>query len=162
MSELSQFPRSSAPQSLSPRSSLLRLLLIKRRLQQHCITEINLNCVCAICCSVLAVVRSPPCSICHSFGVEDKHTDENDSDHRTISVWICLLLPDSISAYFALSLALFCSLFLSLGGRGYKSSKQTFPLHCICTYLLHLNMFAQHMDQISNSSYIYTIEFYFV
>ena len=40
----------SAPRSLSPRSSLLGLLLIKRRLPQHCIAEINLNCVRAICC----------------------------------------------------------------------------------------------------------------
>lgn len=48
-----------------------------------------------VCVSVkgaLTVVSSPPCSICHSFGAEDKHTDQNDSDHKTISVWICLLL----------------------------------------------------------------------
>lgn len=37
----------------------------------------------SICCSGPAVVSGLPCSICHSFGVEDKHTDENDSDHKT-------------------------------------------------------------------------------
>lgn len=44
-----------------------------------------------------------------------------------------------------LPLTLFLLLLLSLlrsfsGGGGYKSSKHAFPLHCICTYLLLLNI----------------------
>lgn len=81
------------PQSLSPRRSLLSssgLLLIEQRSQQTLYHRDNR--VCVICCSGPAVVSSPPCSICHSFGVEDKHTDENDSDHRIISVSILLFL----------------------------------------------------------------------
>lgn len=79
-------------------------------------------CVSAICCSSLDVVSSPPCSICHSFGVEDKHTDENDSDHRTISVWICLFLFTSwlYFCFFLLLLSL-----LSFWG-GYKVANSHF------------------------------------
>lgn len=44
-------------------------------------TEISLNHVCV----AAAVGSSPPCSICHSFGVKDKQTDENDSNHRISS-----------------------------------------------------------------------------
>lgn len=84
------------------------LLLIKHKSKQHChigkselcIAEFVCVCeregdcmyVCVFVKGALAVVRSLPCSICHSFGVEDKHTDQNGSDHKTISVWICLLL----------------------------------------------------------------------
>lgn len=69
-----------------------------------------------VCVSVkgaLTVVSSPPCSICHSFGAEDKHTDQNDSDHKTISVWICLLL--FASDYFCFFLLL-CLSFCLAGG----------------------------------------------
>ncbi len=94
-------------------------------------------CVCAICCSSLAVVSSPPCSICHSFGVEDKHTDENDSNHRTISVWICLFLFTSC-LYFCFS----CSL-LSLSGGFTKVANRHFHsivyvhIYCILNMCLH-------------------------
>lgn len=90
--------------------------------------------MCAICCSGLAVVSSPPLSICHSFGGEDKHTDENDSDHRIIPVSIRLfLLPDSISASLALC---------SWGGRwGWRTGISTpfvyIHICCILNICLH-------------------------
>lgn len=149
------------PHLLAARSSLLSdfsRILIKRRLQQCYITEKNLNCVwmsvCATCCSGLAVVGSLPCSICHSFGVEDKHTDENDSDHKTI----CLDLSPSFH-----SPKLFLLLLLSfLVSFFFWEVTEVANRHFHSIVYVHISVFkhifVQHMDQISNS----TIEFYIV
>lgn len=128
MSKLSPFPRPSAHQSLSPfelapqqlrpvpNQTGITVTLYHRDKSELCMDwrVCAPACACAICCSSLAVVKRPPCSICHSFGVEDKHTDENDSDHRTIYVWICLF-PFTSWLYFSFFFLAVCLSFF-LGG----------------------------------------------